>query len=102
MSRSLCCSTPECDAGHIPSDGKADKYAYHPMCRRALMAHTDLMFQHHQLTAAIRADRQTRLRNAARLQRLLRHNKVPPAASSDFFSVVWPDGDGIPRAHCVA
>jgi hypothetical protein len=62
------------------------------------------MFQHHQLTATISTDRQTRLRNAATRQRLVRRNKVPSAdGSSDLFALVWPDeADGIACAHCAA
>jgi hypothetical protein len=73
------------------------------MCCPALVAHNHCMFQHHQLTATINADRQTRLRNAATRQRLVRRNKVPPSDASNVFSVVWPDeADGAQRAHCAA
>ena len=70
------------------------------------MAHSGLMFPNNQLTSAISADRQTRLRNAATRQRLVRRNKAPSAHGppTGFLSVVWPDE--IERvsqhsAHCV-
>lgn len=51
------------------------------------------MFHNNQLTTAISADRQTRLRNAATRQRLVRRNKAPSADGppTGFLSVVWPD-----------
>jgi hypothetical protein len=51
------------------------------------------MFHNNQLTTAISADRQTRLRNAATRQRLVRRNKapVPDGPPTGFLSVVWPD-----------
>jgi hypothetical protein len=63
------------------------------MWRHAPMAHSELMFHNNQLTSAISADRQTRLRNAANRQRLVRRNKAPSADGppTGFLSVVWPD-----------
>jgi hypothetical protein len=65
------------------------------------------MFHNNQLTTAISADRQTRLRNAATRQRLVRRNKAPSpdGPPSGFLSVIWPDeSEGLvsqQSAHCV-
>ena len=67
------------------------------------------MFHNNQLTSAISADRQTRLRNAATRQRLVRRNKAPsvdgPPPPTGFLSVVWPDEServvSQQSAHCV-
>jgi hypothetical protein len=66
------------------------------------------MFHSNQLTAAISADRQTRLRNAATRQRLVRRNKAPSADGpppTGFPSVVWPvESERVvsqQSAHCV-
>jgi hypothetical protein len=76
------------------------------MWRHAPMAHSELMFHNNQLTSAISADRQTRLRNAATRQRLVRRNKAPSADGppTGFLSVVWPDeAERVSQqsAHCV-
>jgi hypothetical protein len=66
------------------------------------------MFHNNQLITAISADRQTRLRNAATRQRLMRRNKAPSADSQSarLVALDWSaDTDLLlsqPRAHCVA
>jgi hypothetical protein len=67
------------------------------------------MFHDFQLSRTISTDRQTRLRNAATRQRLIRPNRAPPApeiATAGLVSVVRSDAiDRVASqqsAHCAA
>jgi hypothetical protein len=66
------------------------------------------MFNANLLTTTLSADRQTRLRNAATKQRLLRRLRQPSrnGPPTGFLSVVWPDeAHDVPRRqddHCAA
>jgi hypothetical protein len=72
------------------------------------MAHTHQMFNTNLLTSTLSADRQTRLRNAATKQRLVRRHRQPAGNGppTGFLSVVWPDEvrgvAGQERDHCAA
>ena len=72
------------------------------------MAHTDHMFNTNLLTTTLSADRQTRLRNAAIKQRLVRRHQQPSSSGppTGFLTVVWPDeahgAGGHERADCAA
>ena len=67
------------------------------------MAHTHHMFNTSLLITTLSADRQTRLRNAATKQRLVRRHQQPSrnGPPTGFLSVVWPDeaGDVAGRQH---